>query len=81
MNKILNVDDELCTALVEPGVTFFELYEYCRAYNLKVYPSCPSLGWESVVGNALDRGIGYTPMGEHAAAQCELEVCLWNLCW
>ena len=26
---------------------------------------CPDLGWGSVVGNTLDRGVGYTPYGDH----------------
>lgn len=76
MKRILKVDDKLCTALVEPGVTFFELYNYCCERGLKVYPSVPSIGWGSIVGNALDRGIGYTPLGDHAAAQCGIEVVL-----
>ena len=28
MNKILHVDPDLCTALVEPGVTYQQLYDY-----------------------------------------------------
>ena len=26
---------------------------------------CPDLGWGIVVGNTLDRGVGYTPYGDH----------------
>lgn len=74
MNRILEVNDKLCYALVEPGVSFFDLYNYCKERNLKVYPSVPSLGWGSVLGNTVDRGWGYTPLGEHAQAQCGMEV-------
>lgn len=74
MNRILEVNDESCYALVEPGVTFFDLYNYCKERKLQVYPSVPSLGWGSVVGNTLERGWGYTPLGEHCMAQCGLEV-------
>lgn len=77
MNRILEVNDQTCYALVEPGVSFFDLYEYCKARNLKVYPSVPALGWGSVVGNTLDRGWGYTPLGDHCHAQCGLEVRLY----
>lgn len=74
MNRILDVNDGSCYALVEPGVTFFDLYNYCKERNLKVYPSVPSLGWGSIIGNTLERGWGYTPLGEHCMAQCGLEV-------
>lgn len=74
MTRILEVSEKACYALVEPGVSFFDLYNYCKERNLAVYPSVPSLGWGSVVGNTIDRGWGYTPMGEHCQAQCGLEV-------
>ncbi|KIW29539.1 uncharacterized protein PV07_05351 [Cladophialophora immunda] len=76
MNRILEVNDKHCYALVEPGVTFFDLYDHCKKKSLKVYPSVPSLGWGSIVGNTLDRGWGYTPLGEHCLAQCGMEVVL-----
>ncbi|KAE8336589.1 hypothetical protein BDV24DRAFT_168159 [Aspergillus arachidicola] len=76
MNRILDVNDKLCYALVEPGVSFFDIFNYCKTHNLNVYPSVPSLGWGSVVGNTLDRGWGYTPLGEHTTAQCGLEAVL-----
>lgn len=37
---------------------------------------CPDLGWGSVVGNTLDRGVGYTPYGDHFMGQTGLEVVL-----
>lgn len=76
MNRIIEVNDELCYAIVEPGVTFFALYEYIRENDLKVWPSVPSLGWGSVVGNTLDRGWGYLPTGDHMNQQCGMEVVL-----
>ena len=76
MNRIIEVNDELCYAIVEPGVTFFDLYNYVREHGLRVWPSCPALGWGSVVGNTLERGWGYTPTGEHANSQCGMEVVL-----
>jgi 4-cresol dehydrogenase (hydroxylating) len=76
MDRIIEVNDELGYAILEPGVTFFALAEYIRENNLKVWPSVPSLGWGSVVGNTLDRGWGYTPMGDHSNQQCGMEVVL-----
>lgn len=51
MNRILEVNDEFHYAVVEPGVTFADLYRYCVEHGKKVWPSTPSLGWGSVVGN------------------------------
>jgi FAD/FMN-containing dehydrogenase len=51
MNKIIEVNDEFHYAVVEPGVTFIELYEYCVKNGKKVWPSTASLGWGSVMGN------------------------------
>ena len=38
--------------------------------------SVPGNAWGSVIGNALDHGIGYTPYGLHARNLCGLEVVL-----
>ena len=51
MNKIIEVNEKLAYAVVEPGVTFADLYDYCASRKLKVWPSTASLGWGSVVGN------------------------------
>lgn len=76
MNRIIEVDDRLCYAVVEPGVTFFDLFDYIQERGLKVWMSVPALGWGSVVGNMLDRGYGMTPMGDHVKSLCGLEVVL-----
>jgi 4-cresol dehydrogenase (hydroxylating) len=74
MNRVLEVDEEHAYAVVEPGVSFFDLYEAVRARKLWI--STPDLGWGSVIGNALDHGVGYTLNGDHPAAQCGMEVVL-----
>ena len=51
MNKIIEVNQESSYAVVEPGVTFTDLYDYCVLHKLKVWPSVPSLGWGNMVGN------------------------------
>ena len=65
MNKVLEVNEELAYALVEPGVSFFDLYEAVRAASDELWISVPVLGWGSVVGNTLEAGWGYTPNGDH----------------
>lgn len=51
MNRILEVNEKAAFAVVEPGVTFFDLYNYCRGRELAVWPSVPSIAWGSVIGN------------------------------
>jgi 4-cresol dehydrogenase (hydroxylating) flavoprotein subunit len=78
MNRVLEVDDELAYAVVEPGVRFFDLYDHLRAGGYRLWPSIPDLGWGSVVGNTLDSGRGYTRYGDHPGTQCGMEVVLAN---
>jgi len=78
MNRVLAVDEESATALIEPGVSFFDLYNHLRSSGSKLWMSVPDLGWGSVVGNTLDHGVGYTPYGDHVASQCGMEVVLAN---
>ncbi|KAK3332832.1 hypothetical protein B0T19DRAFT_368105 [Cercophora scortea] len=78
MNKIVEVNEEYGYAIVEPGVSFFDLYEEIQRQGLNLWPSVPAIGWGSVVGNTLDRGFGYTPNGEHSQSQCGMEVVLPN---
>ncbi|KAL2825821.1 hypothetical protein BDW59DRAFT_179796 [Aspergillus cavernicola] len=59
MNRILEVNDDIHYAVVEPGVTWTDLYNYCVENKKKVWPSTPSLGWGSVIGNTVDRGTGF----------------------
>ena len=76
MNRVLEVNEELAYALVEPGVRFFDIHEALKGTRL--WSSMPDLGWGSVVGNTLDHGFGYTPYGDHVATQCGLEIVLAN---
>jgi len=76
MNRVLEVNEELAYAVVEPGVSFFDLCAELRRRGRALWASIPDLGWGSVVGNALDHGVGYLPAGDHAASQCGMEVVL-----
>ena len=78
MNRVLEIDGEAAYAVVEPGVSFFDLYEAVRSSGHPLWISVPDLGWGSVIGNSLEYGVGYTPYGEHAATLCGLEVVLPN---
>jgi 4-cresol dehydrogenase (hydroxylating) len=78
MNRVLDVNESLAYALVEPGVSYYDLYAALRQRNSALWVDPPAAGWGSVVGNTLERGFGYTPYGDHAATQCGMEVVLAN---
>jgi hypothetical protein len=80
MNRILEVNESQAYALVEPGVSYFDLYRYIQENKLKVWIDCPDPGWGSVVGNAIDRGGGYTMTNfrHHFDSHCGMEVVLPN---
>ncbi len=78
MNRVLEVNERNAYALVEPGVSYFDLYRYIQERNLKVWLDVPDPGWGSPVGNSLDRGGGYTTheFRFHFDAHCGMEVVL-----
>ncbi|KAJ9137169.1 Vanillyl alcohol oxidase [Pleurostoma richardsiae] len=78
MNKVLKVDVEGAYALVEPGVTFSDLHNYLVEHGLrdKLWIDVPDLGGGSVLGNTVERGVGYTPYGDHWMMHCGMEVIL-----
>jgi len=76
MKRILEVDEKLAYCLVEPGVGFFDLFDYLQQHDIKLWMSIPANAWGSVMGNALDRGLSYTPYGEHSTRICGMEVLL-----
>ncbi|MFT4585903.1 MAG: 4-cresol dehydrogenase (hydroxylating) [Gammaproteobacteria bacterium] len=76
MNRIIEVNEEFGYALVEPGVTFFDLYDYLQKHKIKLWLDVPDPGWGTVMGTTLERGAGYTPYGDHYMMQCGMEVVL-----
>jgi 4-cresol dehydrogenase (hydroxylating) flavoprotein subunit len=78
MNRVLEIDEELGYAVVEPGVRWFDLYEAITKGGHRLMLSVADLGWGSVVGNSLDNGATYMPYGQDFMAPCGLEVVLAN---
>ncbi|MGC2410718.1 MAG: FAD-binding oxidoreductase [Methyloceanibacter sp.] len=74
----IEVNAELAYAMVEPGVSYLDLYKFIRDKKYGLWIDCTDPGWGSVLGNTLERGIGYTPYGDHAGHQCGMEVVLAN---
>ena len=80
MNRILEVNERNACALVEPGVSYFDLYRHLQERGQRLWIDVPDPGWGSLIGNALDHGAGYTvaPMRDHFDAHCGMEVVLAN---
>jgi len=77
MNRIVEVNEELAYAVVEPGVTQAQLREYLAAHHPGLWSdSTDSTPNGSIIGNALEHGVGYTPMCDHFGALCGLEAVL-----
>ncbi len=78
MNRILEVNEERAYVLVEPGVSYFELYRHFQEHNIRLMIDVPDPGWGSLIGNALDHGAGYLQAiyRNHFDSHCGMEVVL-----
>lgn len=78
MNRVLEIDVDRAFVLVEPGVSYFDLYRHIKDKGLKLWIDTPDPGWGSLIGNALERGSGYTlpNIRNHFEAHCGMEVVL-----
>lgn len=77
LDRILEVNDALAYAVVEPGVTYRQLRAHLDRHHPTLWCDCtdgPPDG--SVIGNALDRGLGVTHYADHFGTLCGLEVVL-----
>jgi len=79
MNRIVEVNRELAYAVVEPGVTQGQLYEHLRDNGIPLWIDPTGAGpTASLLGNAVERGYGITPYGDHFVQICGMEVVLAN---
>ncbi len=77
MNRILEVNEELAYAVIEPGVSYEQFNAYLKERGHKLWIDCiDGTAQGSVIGNAMDRGVGETPYGDHFGNLCGLEVVL-----
>jgi 4-cresol dehydrogenase (hydroxylating) len=76
MNRIIEAHEKRAYAVIEPGVGFLDLHNHLRDNKIPLWVSVPGHGAGSVLGNALERGFGYTAYGDHTSKLCGLEVVL-----
>lgn len=66
MNRVLGLSEQNAYCLIEPGVTYQDLYDYVQdKCGDRLWIDVPDLGGGSVLGNCMERGVGYTPYGDH----------------
>jgi len=79
MNRILEVDEALGIAVVEPGVSFQMLHdELVRRGDTLMVSATSGPPHGGILGNALDKGGGYGPYFDHFGMLCGMEVVLGN---
>ena len=76
MNSIVELNEDLAYVVVEPGVSYFDFKAELDRRGSKLWMSGAAHSWGSVMGNALEHGVGYTPFGIHAETICGMEVML-----
>ncbi len=77
MDQILEVNEELGYAVVEPGVSYKQLNDHLKSTGSRLWTDASgSTQYGSVLGNALDKGRGVTPYADHFGSLCGMEVVL-----
>ena len=77
MDRIIEVNERLAYAVVEPGVTQGQLADHLRQNKIRLWLDATGAGTgASLVGNAVDRGFGHTRLGDHVLSSCSLQVVL-----
>lgn len=75
LDRIIEVNAELAYAVIEPGVTYRQLRAHLDREHPELWCDCTDGTPEgSVIGNALDRGLGTTHYADHFGTLCGLEV-------
>ncbi|MCB0420720.1 MAG: FAD-binding oxidoreductase [Bdellovibrionales bacterium] len=79
LKKIIEVDESLGYAVIEPGVSYADLYAYLEKKQISLWTDAAgSTESASIIGNALDKGRGLTPYADHFGMLCGFDVILPN---
>ena len=77
MKRIVEINEELAYAVIEPGVTQGQLAEELQTRGGRLMLDVTGAGPDaSIVGNVLQRGFGHTPYGDRTAHTCNYEAVL-----
>lgn len=79
LNRIIEFNAKLGFVVLEPGVTQKDLYDFIQKNNLEyMVPTTGAGPLASVLGNALERGYGMTPIEDHTASLLSVRAYLPN---
>lgn len=79
MNRIIEVNPELAYAVVEPGVTQQQLYDYLENNHIPLtFDVTGSTPHASLIGNLVERGSGPSRYADHFLNSTAFEVVLGN---
>ena len=79
MDRIIEVDQTLAYAVIEPGVTQQQLSMYLLDREIPLWMDCTGAGPDtSLVGNILERGFGHSPYGNRFQTVSGLQIVLAN---
>ena len=77
MNRIIDIDQELAYAVIEPGVTQQQLSDYLREKKIPLWMDCTGAGPDtSFMGNILERGFGHSFYGNRLQHVSGMQVVL-----
>jgi len=77
MDEIVEFDEHLSYITVQPGVTFRQVADFLSKQKSELYLTAIGAPEDSsLIGNALERGDGFGPMGEKVRFCCGLEAVL-----
>jgi 4-cresol dehydrogenase (hydroxylating) len=77
LNRIVDFDEDLAYVTLEPGVTQRQLHQFLLDHRSRLWMDATGASPDcSIIGNTMERGFGHTPMGDHCASACGLEVVL-----
>ncbi len=73
MNRIIAIDEQFHYAVVEPGVTQRQLLDHIKSNNLPLMLNVTGSGSDtSLIGNAMDRGVGYFDSRAHEISNMQV---------
>lgn len=77
MNRIIEVNQTLGYAVIEPGVTQGQLQSFLQENELPLWVDATGANKDtSITGNILERGFGYSDYGDRYANSCGYEIIL-----
>ena len=79
MDQIVEVNEQLAYATMQPGVSQQKMYEHLQAANSRLQLDVTGAGLDaSIVGNILERGFGHTDYGDRFARVVRMTAVLMN---